>query len=160
MRFFKPVGPDASGSGPGSEGCHQTPEKSGVAGACANEGTVVASTAAMARNLRCMMSLSKVWFLRGRHVGVLVVVVLVLIFGANGFLPLAAAGPIGDGRGPRRGEDAIVLDGEPDLEELAPVIRVEVASNALVLLGVALEALFRVFVIDEAIALHDMQRLG
>src|SRR5215475_4741844 len=123
MRFFSPVGPDASGSGPGRDGCHQTPEKSGVEGACANEGTVAASKAAKAKDFRRMNRLSKVWFLRTRHLRVLVVVVLVLIFRTYRLLPLAAAGPVRDRRGPRRGEDAVILHREPDLEELAAVTR-------------------------------------
>src|SRR5205807_730425 len=83
-RFVTGPGPDAGGSKPGRDGCHQTPEKSGMAApwvaplaapaagtACPNAG--VAAAAANVANKRkprrCMlMPTSRYWIARSRPV--------------------------------------------------------------------------------------------
>ena len=48
------------------------------------------------------------------------------ILGTDHLAPRGEVGPIGDGRRPRRGEDALILDREVHLQHLAPVGGVEV----------------------------------
>ena len=50
------------------------------------------------------------------------------VFGADQVRPSAHGGPISDGRRPRHGEDAFILDREMELQHLAPVIGVEVRA--------------------------------
>src|SRR5258708_35446043 len=93
-------------------------------------------------------SRSEIWFVRPRHVGVLARVPLD-VFGASLFRPVGgvtsttstSTTSISHGRGPRRREDAFVLDREPELQVLAPIFRVHPLGDVM-LLGVACEPLF------------------
>src|SRR5271167_3672136 len=65
---------------------------------------------------------SEIRLVRPRHFGVLSRVPLD-VFGANRFHPVGGTAPISHGRGPRRREDAFILDRELELQVLARIAR-------------------------------------
>jgi hypothetical protein len=76
------------------------------------------------------------------------------VFGTDHFAPWTAVGAIRDGRRPRHGENAFVLDREMQLQHLAPVVEVNVhearcagGSDIGVFFGVALQGAFGVLII-------------
>ena len=83
------------------------------------------------------------------------------MFSAHTFSAHAAGSPplISHGRGPRRREDAFILDGEFELQVLARVFG-SPSTGRLMFLRVAIEPLFRGFGIKQPIAFDDMQSLG
>src|SRR5215471_15582136 len=71
---------------------------------------------------------SEVRLLRARSVGVAVVVIILMeVFSADAFRHNIGSRHIGQGGGPRRREDALVLDRHVQLKELAPVVAEDIA---------------------------------
>src|SRR5271168_957376 len=101
---------------------------------------------------------SEIRLIRPWHVGVLSRVPL-NVFGANLFRPVVGAQSISHGRGPRHREDALILDGELELQVFASVVRVPHPLSDVTLLCVPFEAVFRRLVIEHAIPFGYMQSL-
>src|SRR5271163_1634742 len=101
---------------------------------------------------------SEIWLIRPWHVGVLSRVPL-NVFGANLFRPVVGAQSISHGRGPRHREDALILDGELELQVFAPMVRVPHPLSDVTLLCVPFEALFRRLVLSPSGALGDVASL-
>src|SRR5258706_4427054 len=72
------------------------------------------------------LPVSEIRLVRSRDLSVLVGAVLVRIFGADIFQPRAQRAPISDRRGPGRREYAFILDGEEELQVLAPVVGIHI----------------------------------
>src|SRR6266446_3177331 len=104
-------------------------ETSDFAGHDTKMESTVRATRESAESGRC----SEIRFLRSRDVRVLIIIIFMPVFGADDFLPLARAAPIGNGRGPRGCEDALILDREVDLQIFAPVVAVDVHRGAEIL---------------------------
>src|SRR5258708_30179805 len=81
------------------------------------------------------------------------------VFGANSFRPVGEAAPVSHGRGPRRREDAFVLDRELELQILAHMVRVPDPLGELIFLCVSFQPLFRGFVIKQPISFDHVQSL-
>src|SRR6516225_2840751 len=93
---------------------------------------------------------SKVRLLGARNVGVAVVVIILMaVFSTDDFRQNIRSRHIGQGRGPRRREDALVLDREVQLKELAPVLAVDIAGRQPILFYVPLDCVFHVIVFAE-----------
>src|ERR1700733_4827280 len=97
-----------------------------------------------------------------RDRGVLFGAVSMWVFGTDAFRPFADDMPIGFRRGPRRREDAVVFDGELELQCLALVVGIgrppfTNGAAASVLFAATLPCFPGGFVIDEPIAFHDVQ---
>src|SRR5580658_5066487 len=90
---------------------------------------------------------SEIWLFRSRDLGFLIVIVLEPVFGADSFRPFVGAAPISYARGPGHREDARILDGEAELEVLAPIVAVDAHRGALILFCVPFQAFFRVLVV-------------
>src|ERR1700681_2890895 len=71
---------------------------------------------------------SEVRLLGARNVGVAVVVIILMaVFSTDDFRQNIRSRHIGQGRGPRRREDALVLDRQVQLKELAPMVTEDIA---------------------------------
>ena len=101
----------------------------------------------------------EVRLLSPRSVGVAaVVIILTEIFSTDVFRQDGRSRHIGEGRGPRRREDALVLDRHVKLQELAPVVAEDIAVEQPILIFVPLDGVLHVVIFAQPIALHDMQR--
>jgi hypothetical protein len=67
---------------------------------------------------------SKIRLLSGRQGGARSVEISVRVFGTHHFRPLAQRAPIAYGGRPGLREDAVILDGEVELQSLALVVRI------------------------------------
>src|SRR5262245_19975027 len=84
---------------------------------------------------------SKIRLGRSRDLSVPFRAVLVRIFGADAFVPEGDLGTVGHGRGPGRGEDPFILDGEFELQVLALVVGIDrVELDLEILLRVPVQA--------------------
>ena len=109
-------------------------------------------------SLRLRSSASEIRLLRARSVGVaVVVIILVEVFGTDGFGIDTRSRHIGQGRGPRRREDALVLDRQVQLQELAPVLTEDITGYQPILLFIPLDGVLYVVVVTQPIAFDDMQ---
>ena len=80
------------------------------------------------RHLHLRSSPSEVRLLGARSVGIAVVVIILMeVFSTDDFGKNTRSRHIGQGRGPRRREDALVLDRQVQLQELAPVVAEDIA---------------------------------
>ena len=80
------------------------------------------------------------------------------VLSTNIFHPAVEIAHIRHGCAPRRREDAVIVDGELELQVLAR-IRVPDPQDGVMLLGVAIEPLFGGGIIKQPIAFDDMQGL-
>src|SRR5205809_6048424 len=110
-----------------------------------------------ATTCRLRSSSSEVRLVRARSIGVAVVVIILMkVVGTDGFRRNIRPRHIGQGRGPRRREDALVLDRQMQLQELAPVVAEDIALEQPVLFFVPLDGVLHVVVFAQPIAFDDM----
>src|SRR5262245_28436362 len=111
----------------------------------------------MLRDQRRALAGSKIRLVCMREVRALIVVECKPVLGADPFRPFAAVAQIDHDRGPGRSEGACVLDREMDLQVFVLVVGVIRSGGPPILLGTSLHRVFRVVVIDQPMALHDVQ---
>src|SRR5258706_376676 len=83
--------------------------------------------------------------------------ILMKVFRTGGFRHNIRSRHIGQGGGPRRREDALVLDRHVQLQELAPVVAEDIAVEQPILFFVPLDGVLHVVVFTQPIAFDDMQ---
>src|SRR5215510_7234047 len=90
-------------------------------------------------SFRCVPALSKIWSVRARNAGVLIVIETRRVFGARHFRPFEVVAHINDARSPRRRESAFILDRELDPKELVLVIGIHRTGGTPILLEAAFQ---------------------
>src|SRR4051812_36990988 len=79
------------------------------------------------------------------------------VFSTDGFPQNRRSRYVGQGRGPRRGEGALVLDGQVQLQEFAAMPAEDVAGHQPILFFVPFDSVLHVVVVTQAKAFDDMQ---
>src|SRR5262249_41064306 len=101
----------------------------------------------------------KIRFRCGWNLSVVFGAVFIWVFGADILRPSDRGLPIGHGRGPWRGEHVWVFNREGELEVLTPVREIDGGRlRQSILLRRPIQSVFRRGVIQEPIALDDVQR--
>src|SRR3954469_10166321 len=79
------------------------------------------------------------------------------VFSTDGFPQNRRSRHVGQGRGPRRREGALVLDGQVQLQEFAAMPAEDVAGQKPILFFIPFDSVLHVVVVTQAKAFDDMQ---